>query len=794
MQRPPVDPGRVLRDRKAGFRDTFEQAAVGLAHVAPDGRFLWVNKRLCAITGYSRNELSTKTFQEITHPDDLDIDLLRMQNLLDGRIQTYAIDKRYRRKNGAYVWISLTVSLIRDENDEPVHFISVIEEIDARKQAELALRESQTRLRLALDTAQLGSWDIDLRTDSFLCSDQYRSIMGLPKDVALTRSDARARFHPDDLANVMAEFDRAVTDNSAYTTEFRVFSPDGGVHWVSSTGRPIYENGKPVRVVGVALDITQRRDHDARQRFLVHLYERLTQPMAPDALRHAVCHELLEFFAFSRVIYAAIDPATGYAVVREDVSLPSPDRRGPFPVAQLITGELHDELRQGRAVSVRAVTVDPRTAAVAEALAQSGVHAFIAIPLRTEGALGGVLIAADTFPRAWRPDKVELLKSAAEHLWLALENRRLYGEAMNALGALTESESRFRRMFEANLFGMFFWRDDGLILDANDAFLEMVDRRREHVDTGMLDWIVMTPPDWTEANARAIAEIAETGACAPFEKEYFLPDGSTVPVLVAAAVFPGRDEGVAIVIDLSDRRAQERFEQEFLAGIAHDLKNPLAAMKAQAQLMHRRLRTGRLSEQIAGDGLRAIEINVNRVTRRIEELMDIALLRSGRTLDLVREPVDLEQVVQQRVETYRQTTDRHHLALAPAGQPLVGQWDANRIERAIDNLLSNAIKYSPSGGEIAVALTVETNEQTVWAVVSVSDHGVGIPAADLPHVFTQFRRGSNVQGRVRGSGLGLAGVKLLVEQHGGSITAASAEGEGSTFVLRLPVEPLVVSR
>jgi signal transduction histidine kinase len=258
-------------------------------------------------------------------------------------------------------------------------------------------------------------------------------------------------------------------------------------------------------------------------------------------------------------------------------------------------------------------------------------------------------------------------------------------------------------------------------------------------------------------------------------------------VLVDAAVFPGRDEGVAIVIDLSERKAQEQFEQEFLAGIAHDLKNPLAAMKAQAQLMRRRLRGGRLTAQVADEGLTAIELNVNRVARRIEELMDIALLRSGRALDLFREPVDLVTVANGRAETYRQTTERHRIEVDVVDRPLIGNWDVNRIERALDNLFSNAIKYSPGGGEIVVRLERVEEPGVVWAVCSISDQGVGIPSGDLPHVFTKFRRGSNVQGRMRGTGIGLSGVSMLVEQHGGTIEAVSREGAGSTFILRLPL-------
>lgn len=136
---------QALRDSEQRFRGTFEQAAVGMAHVGLDGSWLVVNDRLCQIVGYAREELSTKTFQDITHPDDLEADLNYVRRLLAGEIKTYSMEKRYIRKDGSVVWINLTVSIARDPvQGQFRYFIAVIEDIDARKQAEEALQE-QTR-------------------------------------------------------------------------------------------------------------------------------------------------------------------------------------------------------------------------------------------------------------------------------------------------------------------------------------------------------------------------------------------------------------------------------------------------------------------------------------------------------------------------------------------------------------------------------------------------------------------------------------------------------------------------
>src|SRR5262245_63142112 len=129
---------KALRDYDEGCRAIFENAAIGIARVAPDGRWLEVNQRLCDIVGYTREELMTKTFGEITHPDDLELDWNQARRLLAGKIENYSMEKRYYRKDGCVVWVNLTVSLMRNEDGSPDYFISIVEDICTRKWMEEA--------------------------------------------------------------------------------------------------------------------------------------------------------------------------------------------------------------------------------------------------------------------------------------------------------------------------------------------------------------------------------------------------------------------------------------------------------------------------------------------------------------------------------------------------------------------------------------------------------------------------------------------------------------------------------
>ncbi len=147
---------QALQDSERRFRATLEQAAVGISHVGLDGHWLSVNKKLCEIVGYSREELLTQTFQDITYADDLDKDLDNVGRLLSGELDQYQMEKRYIRKNGSLVWINLTVALVRNAGGQPGYFVAVVEDIEARKRAEAELLTSRQRFAGIVASAMDG--------------------------------------------------------------------------------------------------------------------------------------------------------------------------------------------------------------------------------------------------------------------------------------------------------------------------------------------------------------------------------------------------------------------------------------------------------------------------------------------------------------------------------------------------------------------------------------------------------------------------------------------------------------
>jgi signal transduction histidine kinase len=239
------------------------------------------------------------------------------------------------------------------------------------------------------------------------------------------------------------------------------------------------------------------------------------------------------------------------------------------------------------------------------------------------------------------------------------------------------------------------------------------------------------------------------------------------------------------------REAQSsiRTRDEFLASATHDLKTPLTAISGLAQVLERRASRIESSEaERLRVGLVKINVVTLRMTALINELMDVARLRVGRRLVLERHSTDLIAVARQMAAEAAITTNRHRIEVDTDLPALVGRWDAFRLERVIGNLLTNAIKYSPEGGDVRIGLRGEDRDGVPWAVLTVSDQGIGIPSADLPRVFERFHRGRNVLGRIRGAGIGLFGARQIIAQHGGDIEVESQEGVGSTFTIAIPLD------
>ena len=232
---------------------------------------------------------------------------------------------------------------------------------------------------------------------------------------------------------------------------------------------------------------------------------------------------------------------------------------------------------------------------------------------------------------------------------------------------------------------------------------------------------------------------------------------------------------------LEERETADRRKDQFLATLAHELRNPLAPIRSSLALL--RLSEGRTSPQIC----EIMERQVNHMVRLVDDLMEVSRITRGK-IELRREAVDLASIIHSAVETSIPLIDaaKHRLTVTLPEEGLVLDADAVRLAQVFSNLLNNAAKYTDTGG--AICITARREDRS--AVVTVTDTGIGIPAHALPGVFDMFAQVNARDSRAQsGLGIGLTLVRSLVEMHGGSVSATSeGVGRGSVFVVRLPLD------
>jgi PAS domain S-box-containing protein len=256
-----VEARRALIDSEARFRGTFENAAVGVAMVGPDGSILRSNNSFARMLGYSVEELKTKTFRDLTHPEDLATNLSVLNKTLVGEADSYSIEKRYVRKDGGVVWASLTVGCVRNTHGDVDYFVSVVQDITDRKQAEARLAERNEQLDLAGKVGRIGSFMYDSGTKTLQLSPGCAAIYGLPEGTfEISRDNWRARVHPDDLPLLDAAARRAFSKGEReFVLEFRIFR-HGQVRWIESRILISYnEARRPARRIGAEVDVTERK-------------------------------------------------------------------------------------------------------------------------------------------------------------------------------------------------------------------------------------------------------------------------------------------------------------------------------------------------------------------------------------------------------------------------------------------------------------------------------------------------------------------------------------------------------
>jgi PAS domain S-box-containing protein len=433
-----------------------------------------------------------------------------------------------------------------------------------------------------------------------------------------------------------------------------------------------------------------------------------------------------------------------------------------------------------------------------EYICKKHARSVLCMPLVKQSKLTGVLYLENNLAsHVFTPARISVLELLESQAAISLENASLYND-------LQEREARIRRLVDSNIIGIMIGDSRGRIIEANNAFLDMLGYSREDLVSGRIRWTKLTPAEWAPADQDALAQMSATGSCKPFEKEYFRKDGSRVPILVGGAFFEGKpDEGVVFVVDMTDRkRAEEKLRaseqrlhdaqmelaratrvttlDELTASIAHEVNQPLAAVVNAAAACRRWLDGGSPNLDEARS---AVDWIVNEGNRASEVIRRVRALANK--TDIEKVPLDVNDVVREAIALVQREFISHRaslrMELAPALPMILG--DRVQLQQVIINLVMNGIEAMQSVTDQPRELVVGSHQnETHRVLVTVTDSGVGISAENADRLFNAF-----FTTKSGGMGMGLSICRSIIEAHGGRMSAANNVGPGARFQLILPV-------
>ena len=757
----------ALKESEEKFRSLLESAPDAMIIADPTGKIVLVNAATLSMFGYSRSELIGERV-EMLIPSCARERHVHLRKDFIAKPLTRTMGKGQPltalRKDGSEFPVEIALSPIELESGTLIS--SSIRDISDRVTNAKAIVESESRLLLGVEVAGLALAEIDYTTGlNHLTKDAAR-LFGLAQDfLVVSRETVHAAFHPDDRDELIVRITDSLSPSGQgwFAMDHRVVWPNGEVHWLRVRKQVYFEGDgdqrHPVRAVLALFDVTAEKN-------------------AAEIVR-----------ASGEFVRGVLDSLPEHVVVLDNLG------------TVLAVNQPTDRhtLESGATLSTAIVGVN-----YLDLCRQSIVKGGPDVREMIDGlaeVLNGTRSEFKTEYPCLAPGREEWFSMHAQRM--RSENAGVILSHINitesriAQRRLEDSETRFRRLFEAAHDGI-------LILDAatykithvNPFLTTLLDYPAEHF-LGKELWEIGFLKD-KQASVLAMQQLDKIGSIRyeglPLEDR----NGQKHPVEMVANKY---DEGLHPVIqcnirDISERRKLEkqmlsqaaelsdlhRRKDEFLAMLSHELRSPLAPIANAVQLLG--LPNGAeslLQRQARG----IIERHVSQLQHLVDDLLEVSRITTGR-VQLRQERVALRGIVDGAVETARPLIDqrKHELSISLPQETLWLNADAARLEQVVVNLLTNAAKYTEEKGHIWLSVQAEGDE----CVLRVRDTGVGIAPALLPKIFDLFTQAERSLDRSQGGlGIGLALVQRLTELHGGRVEVHSSIGQGSEFVVRLPL-------
>jgi PAS domain S-box-containing protein len=748
------------------------------------------------------------------HPDDRAAAWAAIDRAQRTR-EPYVLRLRIVREDGAQRVVESRGRAAFDADGQPVRMFGVMQDVTEREEALADARVANARLDLAMRASNIGVWEVEL-PDGTLGGARLRRTnlveqFGYPADAGDVGADqAMALVHPEDRAGVAETFARYLAGaRQEYEVEHRLRHADGSYRWVVSRGVGVRDpDGRPVRLIGTTIDVTERKRAEEERATVLALE------------RAAVERELL--LKAERDARAEAEQRTREAEEARSILQTIFDN---VPEAVVLTGGPPDFPILANSRHVRDLIGRPVDAAIGIPAGRHAAHYGLTLPDGTRprpqdlplyrAAHGERVRNVELLVQRPNGSRLPVLIDAApvrdSHgrligavtCWRDITERKRVEDVLRAQAAQAESRRRLDAVLLAGAVGTWQWDVVNDRVSGDEPFERMFNVPHDGTGAAPLGaYLAAIHPEDRGRVAALVSGCLDTGC--DYEAEYRVnhADGRPPRWLLARGK-PQRDASgrvvsfPGVVIDVTAlkqaearvARAKEeaeranRVKDEFLATLSHELRTPLAAILLWGKMLADGVaRSPADRERAVG----AILASAEAQNRLIVDLLDVSRMAAG-TLRVDARNVELAPLLLAAADEVRPAARAQDLRfdVTPAGKRLTVRGDAGRLRQVVTNLLTNALKFTPPGGHVEL----RWDRVGDAARVSVRDSGQGISPEFLPHVFDRFRQADTGATRAHGGlGLGLAIVRELVELHGGHVAAESdGPGRGSAFTVELPL-------
>lgn len=761
-----------LRRSEAKLRTIFDLLPIGISITDPNGQLVDCNQAAERLLGLTRDEHVQRTYDppewELVRPDGSPMPAEEYASALalhQGR-RVRDVEMGIVHPQGV-VWLSVSAMPTRHpEYGVVIAFVDITE----RKRAETQLRALTERLQLATEAGGVGVWEWETGSDRLIWDERMYALYGLRETEFQGAYSAWTQgLHPEDAAKAQADLEQALTDDTPFSSEFRVRWPDGTVRWIAAFGKVLRDaGGRPERVIGVNWDITAHKDAEAAQKAIERTLDRERQRLQNviDGTRVGTWEWNVQTGALT--LNARWAEIVGYRLGELE----------PISIKTWLELAHPDDL----------VVSDQRLKA--HFSKQTPFYESEARMRHKDGHW--VWVAGRGTVTTWTADGQPRLMSGTH---------QDITERKATEAALLASEARARAIIDASPIPFAINEASERITYLNPAFTRTFGYTLDDIPTREQWWPLAYPdPNYRRWVMAAwlgrLEQSALTGEpFVPLEVKIHTKNGHRLTVLTSATELGDSFEDLHLVSLYDVTELQEAREQAelaakakttFLAHMSHEIRTPMNGILGLAEIaLHRRL-----APEVRED-LSQIRHSANSLLGILNDILDQAKIDAGQ-LRLEVTLFDLEALMETLRALFEESAAAKGLTLriaAEPGVPRILHGDALRLQQVLSNLLSNAIKFTERGSvELHVGLL---DAEDSWVVLrwSVQDTGIGIDAPTMARLFQPFSQGDDsIARRFGGTGLGLSISRDLIGLMGGRLEPASRPGQGSEFAFELRLQ------